>query len=68
MLRGLLKSPPFAFGAVLFLSTVLLALMGPLVMDVDIHSCFYAEALVAHEMVYAITLQTREKPVVSLGR
>jgi peptide/nickel transport system permease protein len=35
MFRGLLKSPAFVFGASLLLTTVLLALIGPLLLSVD---------------------------------
>jgi peptide/nickel transport system permease protein len=35
MFKGLLKSPGFLFGASLFVITVLIALLGPLVLDLD---------------------------------
>jgi len=35
VLRGLLKSPAFAFGGSLLLATLLLALLGPLLLDLD---------------------------------
>jgi peptide/nickel transport system permease protein len=35
MFKGLLKSPGFLFGAALFVVTVLIALLGPLVLDLD---------------------------------
>jgi peptide/nickel transport system permease protein len=38
MFRGLLKSPPFLFGAGLFLLTLLIALFAPLFMNVDVQT------------------------------
>jgi peptide/nickel transport system permease protein len=36
MLRGLLRSPGFLLGSALFIATVLIALLGPVVLDIDV--------------------------------
>jgi peptide/nickel transport system permease protein len=38
MLRGLLKSPGFLLGAFMFFGTLLVALLAPLLMDLDVHN------------------------------